>query len=230
MLDVSFVKPAQPQGGALVVPMAEDGAFGGMAADLDSAAGGALKRAFAAAEFKGRKGQSCTVWAPMPDGQQGPTRIVAVGIGKAAELSAETAEAAGGAALRGEDAVLREVAQDRLEELAGEALGGGEVVARERASGFGGADRSMSGRDTSIFGGRARAMTRRPRRGSGSFSSGIFIVFIAIFADIATLAIAYDNAPYSKSPVKWNLPKLWGMSILLGIALAVGTWITLTTL
>lgn len=56
------------------------------------------------------------------------------------------------------------------------------------------------------------------------------IVFIAIFADIATLAIAYDNAPFSKTPVKWNLPKLWGMSILLGIVLAVGTWITLTTM
>lgn len=56
------------------------------------------------------------------------------------------------------------------------------------------------------------------------------VVFIAIFADIATLAIAYDNAPYSKSPVKWNLPKLWGMSVLLGCVLAVGTWITLTTM
>ncbi|KAI9796412.1 MAG: plasma membrane H+-ATPase [Piccolia ochrophora] len=56
------------------------------------------------------------------------------------------------------------------------------------------------------------------------------VVFIAIFADIATLAIAYDNAPFSKTPVKWNLPKLWGMSVLLGIALAVGTWITLTTM
>lgn len=56
------------------------------------------------------------------------------------------------------------------------------------------------------------------------------IFFIAIFADIATLAIAYDNAPYSKSPVKWNLPKLWGMSILLGVVLAAGTWITLTTM
>jgi H+-transporting ATPase len=56
------------------------------------------------------------------------------------------------------------------------------------------------------------------------------VVFIAIFADIATLAIAYDNAPFSKSPVKWNLPKLWGMSVLLGIVLAIGTWITLTTM
>jgi len=46
----------------------------------------------------------------------------------------------------------------------------------------------------------------------------------------ATLAIAYDNAPYSRTPVKWNLPKLWGMSILLGVILAVGTWITMTTM
>ncbi|KAI0137344.1 hypothetical protein BJ170DRAFT_678193 [Xylariales sp. AK1849] len=56
------------------------------------------------------------------------------------------------------------------------------------------------------------------------------VVFIAIFADVATLAIAYDNAPFSKSPVKWNLPKLWGMSVCLGIVLAVGTWITVTTM
>ena len=56
------------------------------------------------------------------------------------------------------------------------------------------------------------------------------VVFIAIFADIATLAIAYDNAPFSKTPVKWNLPKLWGMSIILGVILAVGSWIALTTM
>ncbi|KAG7196284.1 plasma membrane H+-ATPase [Scheffersomyces spartinae] len=56
------------------------------------------------------------------------------------------------------------------------------------------------------------------------------VVFIAIFADVATLAIAYDNAPYDPAPVKWNLPRLWGMSIILGTILAVGTWITLTTM
>jgi len=56
------------------------------------------------------------------------------------------------------------------------------------------------------------------------------VVFIAIFADVATLAIAYDNAPFSKTPVKWNLPKLWGMSVLLGVVLAIGTWIVLTTM
>ena len=56
------------------------------------------------------------------------------------------------------------------------------------------------------------------------------VVFIAIFADVATLAIAYDNAPFSTSPVKWNLPKLWGTAVLLGIILAAGTWIALTTM
>lgn len=56
------------------------------------------------------------------------------------------------------------------------------------------------------------------------------IVFIAIFADIATLAVAYDHAPYSLTPVKWNLKRLWGISVILGIILAIGTWITLTTM
>lgn len=56
------------------------------------------------------------------------------------------------------------------------------------------------------------------------------VVFIAIFADVATLAIAYDNAPYDPEPVKWNTPRLWGMSIILGIILAIGTWITLTSM
>ncbi|KAI2727158.1 hypothetical protein CBS147354_3876 [Penicillium roqueforti] len=56
------------------------------------------------------------------------------------------------------------------------------------------------------------------------------IVLLAIFADIATLAIAYDNATYSQSPVKWNQPRLWGESIVLGFILAVGTWVTLGTI
>ena len=99
MLDITFVKPAPPRGGALVLPVAEDSALGGLGADLDAAAGGAVKRALDAADFKGRKGQSCTIWAPMPDGAAGPSRIVAVGLGKAGELSAEAAEAAGGGAL-----------------------------------------------------------------------------------------------------------------------------------
>jgi H+-transporting ATPase len=56
------------------------------------------------------------------------------------------------------------------------------------------------------------------------------VIFIAIFADIATLAIAYDNAPYSPKPVKWNLPLLWGTAIPMGFILFAGTWVCLRTL
>lgn len=51
------------------------------------------------------------------------------------------------------------------------------------------------------------------------------ILFIAISADIATLAIAYDNAPHSRVPVRWNVPQLWFKSTILGVILAVGTWL-----
>ncbi|KAI9328574.1 plasma membrane ATPase [Zopfochytrium polystomum] len=56
------------------------------------------------------------------------------------------------------------------------------------------------------------------------------IVFLAIFADVATLAIAYDHATFSMTPVKWDLPKIWGLAITVGVLLAVGTWIVYGTL
>lgn len=66
---------------------------------------------------------------------------------------------------------------------------------------------------------------------------------VAIFADLATLAIAYDRAPYASKPVRhsltthidgrivadtvnnqveWQLPKLWILSTLMGLLLAGG--------
>ncbi|KZT01357.1 plasma-membrane proton-e [Laetiporus sulphureus 93-53] len=56
------------------------------------------------------------------------------------------------------------------------------------------------------------------------------VVFLAIFADVATIAIAYDNAPYDRKPVDWQLPKVWIMSTLMGMMLAGGTWIIRGTL
>lgn len=56
------------------------------------------------------------------------------------------------------------------------------------------------------------------------------VVFLAIFADVATLAVAYDSAPYSETPTKWNLPKLWGIAIIMGAILAAGSWIALGTM
>ena len=59
----------------------------------DEATGGAIARALAAAEFKGGKGKTCTILAP----GAGLSRVVAVGIGKPAELTAHVLNEAGGA-------------------------------------------------------------------------------------------------------------------------------------
>lgn len=51
------------------------------------------------------------------------------------------------------------------------------------------------------------------------------VVFIALFADLATVAVAYDNAHFEPRPVEWQLAKIWVISIVLGLILAGGTWI-----
>ncbi|TVY56610.1 Plasma membrane ATPase [Lachnellula cervina] len=51
------------------------------------------------------------------------------------------------------------------------------------------------------------------------------IVFLALFADLATIAVAYDNAHFEARPVEWQLPKIWVISVILGILLALGTWV-----
>jgi H+-transporting ATPase len=56
------------------------------------------------------------------------------------------------------------------------------------------------------------------------------IVFLALFADLATIAVAYDNAHFEARPVEWQLPKIWIISIILGALLAVSTWILRATL
>ncbi|KAI9746681.1 MAG: hypothetical protein M1818_000395 [Claussenomyces sp. TS43310] len=56
------------------------------------------------------------------------------------------------------------------------------------------------------------------------------VVFLALFADLATIAIAYDNAHYEQRPVEWQLPKIWIISVILGALLALGTWVVRGTL
>ena len=51
------------------------------------------------------------------------------------------------------------------------------------------------------------------------------VVFLALFADLATIAVAYDNAHYEARPVEWQLPKIWIISVTLGLLLALGTWV-----
>lgn len=56
------------------------------------------------------------------------------------------------------------------------------------------------------------------------------IVFLALFADLATVAVAYDHASFELRPVQWQLPKIWTISIILGILLALGTWVVRGTM
>lgn len=91
MPDIAFVKPALPRS-ALVLPLAEDAALAGLAKQADEATGGAISRGLEAAKFKGRKGQTATLWAP----GAGLSKVVAIGLGKADDIAATGAEAAGG--------------------------------------------------------------------------------------------------------------------------------------
>ncbi|MBR0679771.1 leucyl aminopeptidase [Roseomonas eburnea] len=93
MPDIAFVKPALPRSGALVLPLTEEAPLAGLAKQADEAAGGAIARGLEAAKFKGRKGQTATLWAP----GAGLSKVVAIGLGKAADLAATGAEAGGGA-------------------------------------------------------------------------------------------------------------------------------------
>ncbi|MCK8783466.1 leucyl aminopeptidase [Roseomonas sp. NAR14] len=111
MLDVSFLDPALPRAGALVLPAAEDAAPSELHRALDEASGGAVTRALQAAGFRGRKGQSATIWGPgLREGSL--TKVVAIGLGKPEAIDAV---AAGGM-------LVPHVAQEREVLVAAEAL------------------------------------------------------------------------------------------------------------
>ncbi len=93
MLDIAFAKPAMPKTGALVLLIHEGEKPSGLWAQLDEATGGAVARAFDVAEFKGGKGKTCVILAPGAS----LTRILAVGIGKPADITQKILEEAGGA-------------------------------------------------------------------------------------------------------------------------------------
>ena len=92
MLDIAFAKPALPKSGALVLLVGEGEMPSGVWQQADEATGGAITRGFAAAEFKGGKGKTCTILSP----GAGLSRVVAVGLGKPAELTSRGLNEAGG--------------------------------------------------------------------------------------------------------------------------------------
>ncbi len=94
MLDIAFARPALPKSGALVLLVSEGEMPSGLWQQADQAAGGAITRALATAEFKGAKGKTCTILAP----GAGLSRVIVVGLGKPASFAPLVFEEAGGAA------------------------------------------------------------------------------------------------------------------------------------
>jgi leucyl aminopeptidase len=92
MLDIAFAKPAMPKSGALVLLIGEGEMPSGVWRQADEITNGAIDRAFKAAEFNGVKGRTCTILAP----GAGLSRVVAVGLGKPADLTAHVLNEAGG--------------------------------------------------------------------------------------------------------------------------------------
>jgi leucyl aminopeptidase len=113
MLDVTFADAALPSAGALGLLVAEGAGASGLWHAADEATGGAVTRAFAAAEFTGKEGQVCTILAP----GAGLSRIVAAGLGKEAEVTPRRVEEAAGVLAAG-------LAREATAALAADGVGG----------------------------------------------------------------------------------------------------------
>lgn len=93
-MKVTFSNPAQPAKGIAVVFAAEGGKWTSTAAALDKKLKGSLKRAAKVASFEGKKKQTMTVLAPSGSSLD---RVLCVGLGNPADITAESMAEAGGA-------------------------------------------------------------------------------------------------------------------------------------
>jgi len=117
MLDVTFADAALPTSGALGLLVGEGAGASGLWHAADEATGGAITRAFAAAEFVGKEGTSCLILAP----GAGLTRVVAAGLGKDADLTPRRVEEAAGALAAG-------LARDAVAAIAADGLDGAHAA------------------------------------------------------------------------------------------------------
>ncbi|MBF0354796.1 MAG: leucyl aminopeptidase [Alphaproteobacteria bacterium] len=122
-----FAKPAMPSKGALVVGVLEGRKLLPTAQAIDAKTHGALKRAFEASRFEGKKDQVAILLAP-PGTRL--SRIIAIGLGKGVEVNALGLEAFGAkAALEAIASQESDVAL-AVDAIAGCKLGLGEMAAR----------------------------------------------------------------------------------------------------
>ena len=123
-MKVSFSKLARPATGAVAVTVSDGGKLGKTGAIMDRATGGALSAAMKAANFKGESGSKVTVFAPP---RSKLTRVVALGVGKAKDMTVQSVEEAG-ASLYG---VLSKDPRATIvvDDIKGAAVGGADMAA-----------------------------------------------------------------------------------------------------
>lgn len=91
-MKVSFAKLVKPASGAVAVVVADGGKLGKTGQVIDRATGGALSAAIKGDKFTGQSGKTISVYAPP---RSKLTRVVAIGIGKAKEMTKQSLEEAG---------------------------------------------------------------------------------------------------------------------------------------
>jgi leucyl aminopeptidase len=94
MLEIAFAEPELLPSGALVLLIGESETPSGVWQAAEEATAGSIGRALQVVEFTGKKGQSVTILAP----GGGLGRVIAVGLGKAADRTRLSVEEAGGTA------------------------------------------------------------------------------------------------------------------------------------
>jgi leucyl aminopeptidase len=90
-MEISFVKPALPGSGTIVLLVAEERGLGPLGLTVDKAAGGQLVRAMSAAAFIGKHDETLTIQAPAWF-----DRVLLVGLGKLDQLKPTAIETLGG--------------------------------------------------------------------------------------------------------------------------------------
>jgi leucyl aminopeptidase len=128
-MKIAFAKPALPTEGALVVSVLADGVLSPTAAAIDAQTGGLIARAIAASRFEGKKDQTLLLVAP--HGLE-VSRLLLVGLGKADEIDALSAEAFGGAVV-----AQLQAAGDTLVTVAIDNITGASVFAADLAAHIG---------------------------------------------------------------------------------------------
>jgi leucyl aminopeptidase len=126
-MNISFADISLGKPGALALVVAEGAAPSGVAAELDRKTDGAIKRAMKSSSFTGKSGSVLEIVAPHGIAA---SRILLLGIGKPAEITATILENAGGELIGRLERAKENAASVIVDGIATPKLGAGDAAAR----------------------------------------------------------------------------------------------------